>query len=103
MQWRSSPFSLDPTNADSCRVLLDELPLVSAGDWDWLEQPLTLAQFSEVLHLMLTNKSLVICEMAVMFYRTFWDMLDPDLATVWAKTFAEGGRAMCSSSAFPDA
>nr|XP_042702031.1 uncharacterized protein LOC101937174 [Chrysemys picta bellii] len=50
----SSP---DPTDADVCRVLWDGLPMVCTGDRDRLELPLTLAEFSEALHLMPTNKS----------------------------------------------
>ncbi|CAM2096308.1 unnamed protein product [Caretta caretta] len=41
-------FSPDPTNPTACRVLWDGLPMVSAGDRDWLELPLSLAEFSEV-------------------------------------------------------
>ncbi|CAM2113491.1 unnamed protein product [Caretta caretta] len=50
-------FSLDPTDTDACRVLWKEIPTISAGDQDQLELPLTLAEFSEALCLMPTNKS----------------------------------------------
>ncbi|CAM2096340.1 unnamed protein product [Caretta caretta] len=36
-------FSLDPTDADARRVLWTELPMVSTGDRDQLELPLSLA------------------------------------------------------------
>ncbi|CAM2104302.1 unnamed protein product [Caretta caretta] len=38
--------------------LWDRLPMVSMGDRDWLELPLSLAEFSEALCRMPTNKSL---------------------------------------------
>ncbi|CAM2100059.1 unnamed protein product [Caretta caretta] len=50
-------FFPDPTDPNACKVLWDELPTVSAGDRDWLELPLTLAEFSEALRRMPTNKS----------------------------------------------
>ncbi|CAM2102647.1 unnamed protein product [Caretta caretta] len=48
----ASLFSLDPTYPNAIRVLWDELPKVSTGDRDWLELPLTLAEFSEALRRM---------------------------------------------------
>ncbi|CAM5087679.1 unnamed protein product, partial [Natator depressus] len=50
-------FSPDPTDPNACRVLWDELPTVSVGDRDRLELPLTLAEFSEALRRMPTNKT----------------------------------------------
>ncbi|CAM2118302.1 unnamed protein product [Caretta caretta] len=83
-------FSPDLTDPNACRVLWDELPMVSPGDRDWLELPLTLAEFSEALHCMPTNKSPGIDGLTTEFYRMFWDVLGPDLVTVWAKSLQSG-------------
>ncbi|CAM2112176.1 unnamed protein product [Caretta caretta] len=48
-------FSLDPTDADAHRVLWTELPMVSAGNRDRLELPLSLAELSEALRRMPTK------------------------------------------------
>ncbi|CAM4598837.1 unnamed protein product [Lepidochelys kempii] len=53
----TSLFSPDPTDPGACGVLWEELPMVSVGDRDRLELPLTLAEFSEALRRMPTNKS----------------------------------------------
>ncbi|CAM2098477.1 unnamed protein product [Caretta caretta] len=79
-------FSPGPTDPNACRVLWDGLPTVSAGDRDRLELPLTLAEFSEALRRMPTNKSPGMDGLTMEFYRTFWDVLGPDLVTVWADT-----------------
>ncbi|CAM2111060.1 unnamed protein product [Caretta caretta] len=86
----TSLFSPDPTNPDACEVLWEELPTVSVGDRDRLELPLTLAEFSEALHRMPTNKSLGMDGLTVEFYRAFWDILGPDLVTVWAESLQSG-------------
>ncbi|CAM4574698.1 unnamed protein product [Lepidochelys kempii] len=95
MCWRvrafcASLFSLDPTDPNACRVLWEELPSVSAGDRDRLELPLTLAEFSEALRPVPTNKSLGMDGLTVEFYRMFWDVLGPDLVTVWAESLQSG-------------
>ncbi|CAM2114554.1 unnamed protein product [Caretta caretta] len=82
----TSLFSPYPTDPGACMVLWEELPMVSVGDRDQLELPLTLAEFSEALRHMPTNKSPGMDGLTVEFYRAFWDMLGPDLATVWANT-----------------
>ncbi|CAM2102669.1 unnamed protein product [Caretta caretta] len=86
----TSLFSPDPTDPGACRVLWEEVPMVSVGDQDRLELSLTLAEFSEALHRMPTNKSPDMDGLAVEFYRTFWDILGPDLATVWAESLQGG-------------
>ncbi|CAM2103840.1 unnamed protein product [Caretta caretta] len=86
----TSLFSLDLTNPGACRVLWEELPTVSVGDQDRLELPLTLAEFSEALHRMPTNKSPAIDGLTMEFYCAFWDILGPDLATVWAESLQSG-------------
>ncbi|CAM2106407.1 unnamed protein product [Caretta caretta] len=85
-----SLFSPDPTDPGACRVLWEELPMVSVGDRDRLELPLTLAEFLEALHHMPTNKSLGMDGLTVEFYRAFWDILGPDLVTVWAESLQSG-------------
>ncbi|CAM2118872.1 unnamed protein product [Caretta caretta] len=82
----ASLFSPDPTDPNACRVLWEELPTVSAGDREWLMLPLTLAEFSEALRRMPTNKSPGLVRLTVEFYSVFWDVLDPDLVTVWAES-----------------
>ncbi|CAM2101632.1 unnamed protein product [Caretta caretta] len=82
----SSLFSPDPTDPSACRVLWEELPMASASDRDQLELPLTLAEFSEALRRMPTNKSPSMDGLTVEFYRMFWDVLGPDLVTVWAES-----------------
>ncbi|CAM2099882.1 unnamed protein product [Caretta caretta] len=72
------------------RVLWKELPTVSVGDRDRLELPLTLAEFSEALRRMPSNKSPGMDGLTVEFYRAFWDILGPDLATVWAESLQGG-------------
>ncbi|CAM2095774.1 unnamed protein product [Caretta caretta] len=64
--------------------------MVSAGDRDRLELPLTLAEFSEALHRMPTNKSPSMDGLTMEFYHVFWDVLGPDLVTVWAKSLQSG-------------
>ncbi|CAM4558029.1 unnamed protein product [Lepidochelys olivacea] len=86
----ASLFSPDPTNPSACRVLWEELPMVSASDRDWLELPLTLAKFSKALRRMPTNKSPDMNRLTVEFYRVFWDVLGPDLVTVWAESLQSG-------------
>ncbi|CAM2106798.1 unnamed protein product [Caretta caretta] len=86
----TSLFSPDPTDPDACEVLWEELPTVSVGDRDRLELPLTLAEFSEALRRMPTNKSLGMDGLTVEFYRAFWDILGPDLVTVWAESLQSG-------------
>ncbi|CAM2096462.1 unnamed protein product [Caretta caretta] len=86
----TSLFSLDPTDPSACRVLWKELPTVSASDRDWLELPLTLAEFSEALCHMPTNKSPGMDGLTMEFYRVFWDVLGPDLVTVWAEALQSG-------------
>ncbi|CAM2120224.1 unnamed protein product [Caretta caretta] len=86
----TSLFSPDPTDPGTCRVLWEELPMVSVGGRDQLELPLTLAEFSEALHRMPTNKSPGMDGLTVEFYRAFWDTLGPDLATVWAESLQGG-------------
>ncbi|CAM4562120.1 unnamed protein product [Caretta caretta] len=85
-----SLFSPDPTDPGAGRVLWEELPTVSVGDQDQLELPLTLAEFLEAPHPMPTNKSPGMDGLSVEFYRTFWDILGPDLATVLAESLQCG-------------
>uniref|UniRef100_A0A8C3S083 Reverse transcriptase n=1 Tax=Chelydra serpentina TaxID=8475 RepID=A0A8C3S083_CHESE len=86
----ASLFSPDLTDPNACKVLWDELPTVSTGDRDRLELPLTLAEFSEALRRMPTNKSPGLDGLTVEFYRVFWDVLGPDLVTVWAESLQGG-------------
>ncbi|CAM2112798.1 unnamed protein product [Caretta caretta] len=85
-----SLFSPDLTHPGTCRVLWKELPTVSVSDRDRLELPLTLAEFSEALRRMPTNKSPGMDGLTVEFYRVFWDILGPDLVTVWAESLQGG-------------
>ncbi|CAM4592140.1 unnamed protein product [Caretta caretta] len=85
----TSLFSPDPTDPSVCRVLWEELPTVSASDRDRLELPLTLAEFSEALRRMPT-KSPGMDRLTVEFYRVFWDVLGPDLVTVWVESLQSG-------------
>ncbi|CAM5156148.1 unnamed protein product [Natator depressus] len=85
----TSLFSPDPTDPSVCRVLWEELRTVSTSDRDWLELPLTLAEFSEALRRMPT-KSPGMDGLTVEFYRVFWDVLGPDLVTVWAESLQSG-------------
>ncbi|CAM2115143.1 unnamed protein product [Caretta caretta] len=86
----TSLFSPDLTEPDSCRVLWDRLPMVSVGDRDWLKLPLTLAELSEALCCLPTNKSLSMDGLTVQFYHVFWDVLGPDLVTIWAESLESG-------------
>ncbi|CAM2117103.1 unnamed protein product [Caretta caretta] len=88
--FNTSLFSPDPTDPGTCGVLWEELPTVSVGDRDRLELPLTLAEFSEALHRMPTNKSPGMDGLTMEFYRAFWDILGPDLVTVWAESLQSG-------------
>ncbi|CAM2104977.1 unnamed protein product [Caretta caretta] len=80
----------DLTDPSARRVLWEELPTVSASDRDRLELPLTLAEFLEALHHMPTNKSPSMDRLTVEVYRVFWDILGPDLVTVWAESLQSG-------------
>ncbi|CAM2118427.1 unnamed protein product [Caretta caretta] len=64
--------------------------MVSASDRDRLELPLTLAEFSKALCRMPTNKSPGMDRLTVDFYCVFWDILSPDLVTVWAESLQSG-------------
>ncbi|CAM5117260.1 unnamed protein product [Natator depressus] len=86
----TSLFSPDPTDPGACGVLWEDLPTVSVGDRERLELPLTLAEFSEALRRMPTNKSPGMDGLTVEFYRAFWDILGPDLVTVWAESLQGG-------------
>ncbi|CAM5152110.1 unnamed protein product, partial [Natator depressus] len=61
-----------------------------ATDRDLLELPLTLAEFLEALGRKPTNKSPGMDGLTVEFYRLFWDVLGPDLVTVWAESLQSG-------------
>ncbi|CAM4668078.1 unnamed protein product [Lepidochelys olivacea] len=71
-------------------VLWEELSTVSMGDQDWLELLLTLAEFSEALLRLPTNKSLGMDGLTVEFYCVFWDVLGPDLVIIWAESLQSG-------------
>ncbi|CAM2096597.1 unnamed protein product [Caretta caretta] len=86
----TSLFSPDPTDPGACRVLWEEISMVRASDRDQLELPLTLAEFSEALRHMPTNKSPGMDGLTVEFYRVFWDVVGPDLVTVWAESLQSG-------------
>ncbi|CAM2117671.1 unnamed protein product [Caretta caretta] len=86
----ASLFSPDPTDPGTCGVLWEELPTVSVGDRDRLELPLTLAEFSEALRRLPTIKSPGMDRLTMEFYRVFWDVLGPDLVTVWAESLQSG-------------
>ncbi|CAM2105718.1 unnamed protein product [Caretta caretta] len=88
--FHASLFSPDPTDPSACRVPWEELPTVSESDRDRLELPLTLAEFSEALRRMPTNKSPGMDGLTVEFYCVFWDVLGPDLVTVWAESLQSG-------------
>ncbi|CAM2099646.1 unnamed protein product [Caretta caretta] len=64
--------------------------MVSTGYRDRLDLPLTLAEFSEALCRMPTNKSPGMDGLTVEFYPMFWDILGSDLVTVWAKSLQSG-------------
>ncbi|CAM2116382.1 unnamed protein product [Caretta caretta] len=83
-------FSPDPTDAKACRVLWTELPMVSAGDRDQLELPLSLAKLLEALCCMPTNKSSGMDGLTMEFCCMFWDVLGPDLVIVWAESLQSG-------------
>ncbi|CAM2117440.1 unnamed protein product [Caretta caretta] len=83
-------FSPDLTDPSACRVLWEKLPTVSASDRDRLELPLTLAEFSEALRCMPTNKSPGMDGLTMEFYRVFCDVLGPDLVTIWAESLQSG-------------
>ncbi|CAM2103341.1 unnamed protein product [Caretta caretta] len=83
----SSPVLTDP---NACRVLWNEFPTVNEGDRDRLELPLTLAEFLEALCHMPTNTSPGMDGLTVEFYHAFWDVLGPDLVTVWAESLQNG-------------
>ncbi|CAM2113908.1 unnamed protein product [Caretta caretta] len=86
----ASLFSPDPTDPSACRVLWEEFSTVSVSDRDRLELPLTLAEFSEALCCMPTNKSPGMDGLTMEFYCMFWDVLGPDLVTVWAESLQSG-------------
>ncbi|CAM2111721.1 unnamed protein product [Caretta caretta] len=86
----TSLFSPDPTNPGAYRMLWEELPTVSASNRDQLVLPLTLAEFSEALCRMPTNKSPGMDGLTMEFYHVFWDVLGPDLVTVWAESLQRG-------------
>ncbi|CAM2111943.1 unnamed protein product [Caretta caretta] len=86
----ASLFSPDPTDPGACRVLWEKLPTGSGSDQNRLELPLTLAEFSEALCRMPTKKSPGMDGLTVEFYRVFWDVLGPDLVTVWAESLQSG-------------
>ncbi|CAM2095297.1 unnamed protein product [Caretta caretta] len=65
-------------------------PQSAWGDRDRLELPLTLAEFSEALRRMPTNKSPGMDGLTVEFCHAFWDILGPDLATLWAESLQGG-------------
>ncbi|CAM2100587.1 unnamed protein product [Caretta caretta] len=64
--------------------------MVSVSNRDRLELPLTLAEFLEALRCMPTNKSPGMDGLTVEFYRVFWDILGPDLVTIWAESLQSG-------------
>lgn len=67
-------------DANNCQVLWERLSQVSMGKQDWLEGPLPLAELTNTLHLIPTNKMLGIEGMIV--YCIFWDIFGLDLAVV---------------------
>ncbi|CAM2103865.1 unnamed protein product [Caretta caretta] len=95
----TSLFSPDLTYPNACRVLWEELSTVSMGDQDQLELLLTLAEFSEALLRLPTNKSLGMDRLTVEFYCVFWDILGPDLVTIWAESLQSGVLPLSCSRA----
>ncbi|CAM2103817.1 unnamed protein product [Caretta caretta] len=83
-------FSPDPTDAEACRMLWTEIPTVSVGDRDRLELPLSLWLSSQKPSIASTNKSPGMDGLTVELYRVFWDVLGPDLVTVWAESLESG-------------
>ncbi|CAM2105851.1 unnamed protein product [Caretta caretta] len=72
--------------------------MVSASDRDRLELPLTLAEFSEALRRMPTNKSPGMDGLTEEFYRVYWDVLSPDLVTVWVESLQSGVLPLSSKA-----
>ncbi|CAM2098436.1 unnamed protein product [Caretta caretta] len=77
--------NIDLIDASACKVLWDGLPTVSMGDWNQLEQLLTLSEFSKSLCLMPTNTSPGSDGLTMEFYHVFQDILSPDLTTICAE------------------
>ncbi|CAM2100049.1 unnamed protein product [Caretta caretta] len=75
----ASLFSPDLTNAETHRMLRTELPTVSVGDRDRLELPLSLAELSEALRRIPTNKSLGTDRLIVEFYSGVATLFSPEL------------------------
>ncbi|CAM2102608.1 unnamed protein product [Caretta caretta] len=72
-------FSPDPPDANACRLLRDDLPMVRTGNQDWLKLPLTLAKFQEAVYQMPTNKSPDINGLTVDCYQMFCEVINLDL------------------------
>ncbi|CAM2116464.1 unnamed protein product [Caretta caretta] len=64
--------------------------MVSVGDREQLESPLSLAELLEALRHMPTNKSLGMDGLTMEFYHVFWDVLGLDLVIVWAESLQSG-------------
>ncbi|CAM2114427.1 unnamed protein product [Caretta caretta] len=67
-------------------MLWTKLPTVSAGNRDRLELPLSLAELSETLRRMPTNKSPGMDGLTVEFYRMVWAEDVPELVIIWAES-----------------
>ncbi|CAM2097676.1 unnamed protein product [Caretta caretta] len=82
-----SPDLTVPEHSASVRI---ELPTVSAGNRDWLELPLTLAEFSEALCCMSTNKSPGMdgADRGVLPWSVLVDVIHPD------QTYTVPGRTI---------
>ncbi|CAM2114280.1 unnamed protein product [Caretta caretta] len=55
-----------------------------------VQDPGDLARVLEALRHMPTNKSPGMDGLTVEFYHVFWDVLGPDLVTVWAESLQSG-------------
>ncbi|CAM2113000.1 unnamed protein product [Caretta caretta] len=64
--------------------------MVSVGEQDQLELPLTLVELSEALRHIPTNKSPGMGRLTMELYCTFWDILGLDLITIWAESLERG-------------
>lgn len=64
--------------------------MVGMGNQDQLRLPLPLAEFSEGLCPMPTNKSPVVDRLTMEFYRMLWDTLGPAFAIVLAGSLGSG-------------
>lgn len=83
-------FSPDETNLIDQNSLLSDLPKITDADSKQLDQDLTLEELTTSVKLLRNGKSPGIDGLPAEFYKTFWNLLGPDVLEVFKSSCEDG-------------